>query len=484
MAVARTTAAPPAAEFHEHDPAPWWGMGELLRLAVPSVLNTVSLTLMHFVDGLMVSRVGKEALSAQMVGGIAAFTPLCFFIGLLSCVNTFASQNLGAGRKERAALYGWQGLWVAGAAAAVLAVLIAAAPALFVFFGHEPEVTRLETRYFQILMAGAGFSLAATALGAFFMGVHRPKVALAAGVVGNGVNLAGDYVLIFGKLGLPALGLTGAAIATVAGSAVQALVMFAFLAVGPYAREYQVWRQWRPHWRAILELARIGAPAGAMFIADVLMWTIFMGKVIGLFGTAALTATAILNRYWHLCFMPAIGVSTAVTAIVGRHCGARRPRLAWRRAHAGLILVEIYMITCGLAIWLARDALVGFFNDPPDPAVQDIATGAVVFILICQAFDALNVIFIGALRGAGDTLWPGIVQTALAYALGLGGSAAVAYAAPEWGIRGPWSAASVYIIILGLVMWGRFLAGKWQTVTVVEPVPLAVPVEPTVLPPA
>jgi MATE family multidrug resistance protein len=468
----------------QKDPAHWWGMGEVLRLAAPSVLNTVSFTLMQFVDGLMVSRVGHEALSAQMVGGITAFTPLCFFIGLLSCVSTFASQNLGAGRKERAALYGWQGLWLAWAAAAAMALLIAAAPWIFALFGNEPEVTRLETQYFRILVAGAGFSLSVSALGSFFMGVHRPKVPLIAGILGNAVNLAAAYTLIFGKLGLPELGVAGAAIGSVIGTVVQALIIFAFFAAGKYAREYQVWREWRPAWRPMLDLVRIGAPAGGMFIADILMWTIFMGKIIGMFGTEALTATAILNRYWQLCFMPAIGVSNAVTAIVGRYCGARQPRLAWRRAHAGLLLIEGYMVTAGIVIWLARDHLVGFFNKEPfDPAVQSIATSAVIFILICQAFDALGITFIGALRGAGDTLWPGIVQTVISYGLGLSASAVVAYKMPEWGIQGPWSAASIYIIILGLVMWGRFLRGRWQSITIVKPAPVTVPVEPSTLPP-
>lgn len=497
-----TTADPP------RDPARWWGMGEVVYLAIPTVLNTVSYTLMQFVDGWMIAFLGKEALSAQFMGGITSFTPLCFFMGVLSCVSTFASQNLGAGRKERSAVYGWQGLWVAWAAAAALAMLIPVAPWLLGLFGHEPAVAHLETRYFQVLIAGAGFALSASALGAFFLGIHRPMVTLAAGVTGNVVNLATAYVLIFGHAGFPKLGLTGAAIGSIAGAAVQMLVMLIPFLAGRIARDYAVRRQSRASWRAIKELLRIGAPAGGMFLADVLMWALFMGAVVGSFGTAHLAAAAILNRYWHLCFMPAIGVSAAVTAVVGRYCGARRPHLAWRRAHAGLVLVEAYMVTCGAAIWWGRDFLVRLFNmtaweasagDPlaflavlfggsrrelpaEDPAVQAIATSAVIFILVCQAFDALNVIFIGALRGAGDTLWPGIVQTVLAYGLGLGGSVLVAHLKPEWGSLGPWGAASGYIMLLGLVMWGRFLRGKWRTMTVVEaPVPQVE--EPAVLPP-
>ncbi|HET6442067.1 MAG TPA: MATE family efflux transporter, partial [Phycisphaerae bacterium] len=460
-----------------------WGVGEVIRLAVPTVFNTISFTIMQFVDGVMVSSVGKETFSAQLGGGISAFTTVCFFIGLLGCVSTFAAQNLGAGRPERAARYAWQGLWLGWGAAALLAVVaIPAAPYLFPLFGHAPEVTRLETLYYQILVGGAVFSLPARALGAWFIGMHRPAITLVAGVAANVVNVAANYILIFGHLGFPAMGLAGAGLGMVAGFATEAAILGAVFLVGPMAREYATRRQWALSRRELADLLRIGSPAGAMFVGDILMWTIFMAGIIGWFGTEAIAATNILNRYWHLCFMPALGLSAAVSAIVGRYCGAGKPEIAWRRAHAGLVLVEAYMVTCGIVIWLLREPLVRLFNAEADPIVQAIATRAVIFILICQAFDALSVIFIGALRGAGDTLWPGAMQLALAYGVGLGGASLIAYLKPQWGIFGPWSAASGYVIVLGLVMWGRFLSGRWKRMTVV-PAPAAVPEEVAGLPP-
>lgn len=470
-------------DLHAADPAPWWGMGEVVRLAVPSVLNTVSFTIMQFVDGWMVSRVSAEALSAQFIGGITAFTPICFFIGLVGCVSTFASQNLGAGRKDRAALFGWQGLWVAWAAAAVLALLVPAAPTLLGLYGHAADVTVMETQYFQILVGGAVFNLSARALGSWFIGIHRPKMTLLAGVTGNLVNLVGNYLFIYGMYGFPKLGLVGAGIGTVLGSAAEAAVLLTAFLAGPTAAEYAVRLQRRVSREALVELLRIGSPAGGMFLADVLVWAIFMGRIIGGFGTEALAAAAILNRYWHLCFMPAIGVSNAVSAIVGRRCGAGRQDLAWRRAHAGLALVMTYMVTCGTVIWFGREFFVGLFNETGGPVVQSIATSAVFFILLCQAFDALNVTFIGALRGAGDTLWPGVVQVILAYGLGLGGSALVAHLKPEWGSLGPWGMASAYIMLLGLAMWGRFLSGGWRRIKLVEEAPAIGPEEPVSLPP-
>jgi multidrug resistance protein, MATE family len=457
------------ATLHPVDPARGWGIGEILRLSVPTVLTTVSFTIMQFVDTLMVSRVGEEAMSAQLTGGMASFTSVCFFIGLLWCVSTFASQNLGAGRPERAALYGWQGLWLSVGAAVLLAPLIPLAPHVVALFGQTPAVQAMEAPYFQLLVGGSVFVLASQALAGFFVGLHKPGVPFIAGVAGNVVNFGAAYSLIFGEFGLPQMGLTGAALGAVIGTGVQATVLAGFFLAGPMSRRFQVWRQCRVAWGPLWELLRLGAPAGLVFAGELLMWTVFMGVIVGSFGLAAQASTNILNRYWQVCFMPAVGVSNAASAIVGRYCGAGQMRLAWRRAHAALILVEVYMVGMGLVEWLARDTLVGFFNSDHNPEVQAVATQTFIFILICQAFDALNVIFIGALRGAGDTLWPSLVQLVLAYGLGIGGSAAVAHWRPEWGVNGPWIMGSAYIAILGLVMWLRFLGGRWKTMAVVQP---------------
>ncbi|MFO8013249.1 MAG: MATE family efflux transporter [Phycisphaerae bacterium] len=468
-----------------HDPAPWLGIGEVVRLAVPTVLNTVSVTVMQFVDGWMVSKVSKEALSAQFIGAVSSFVPISFVFGVLVCVSTYASQNLGAGRPRRSSVYGWHGLWVAWGAAALMAPLIPAAPHIMAVFGHSPEVTHLETRYFQILLSGVGFALSARALGQWFIGVHRPYINVTAGVVANGVNVFANWVLIFGKFGVPALGLIGAGIGTVIGFFVEAAILATLFVREGAGHEFAVRRALSLRWSAIKDLLRRGAPIGGMFVGEVLMWAIFMGRIVGGFGTAALAAAAILNRYWHLCFVPAIGVGSAVQAIVGRYCGAQRQHLARRRTYAGLLLVEAYMVTMGFVIWFARDTLVGVFNEAGDPEVQRIATQAAIFIVICQAFDAMAITFSGALRGAGDILWPSLVQIVTAYVLGVGASWLVATVKPEWGSLGPWGTVSAYIVVLGCVMWARFASGKWRSMRVVELPPVPVPDEPPeTVPPA
>jgi MATE family multidrug resistance protein len=453
------------------DPRRWWGVGEVVRLAVPGVINATSMTLMQFVDGWMVSKVGPDRLAAQMVGGMTAFVSVTFFMGVLACVNTFASQSLGAGRPERSAAYGWQGVWLAWMAGAALAGLIPLAPAVFGWYGHAPDVMAQEITYFQIVVAGAMLSLTGRAMGSFFLGVHRPVVPLVAGLAGNLVNVAMNYLLIFGKFGFPRLELKGAAIGTVIGFAVEAAIGLGIFLVGPMARQFKTRAACRFDWEAFRGLLRIGSPAGATFLTDILMWTLFVALVVGRLehGAVQLAATAILWRYWHLAFMPAIGVGAATTALVGRYCGAGRTDLAWRRAHVALVLVESYMVTAGILLWTFRHPLVGYFNSSGDPAVQAAATQLFTVILVVQAFDALSVTFMGALRGAGDTFWPGVVQVALAWGAGLGGAKLIAVLFPEWGAFGAWSAAAAYIIILGLAMWVRFLRGRWRRAFLLAP---------------
>jgi MATE family multidrug resistance protein len=456
------------------DPRRWAGLGEVLYLAVPSIVNMTSLTVMHFVDARMVADLGKGVLGAQMIGGSASFVTATFFMGVLSCVNTFAAQNLGAGRPERAALYGWQGVWTALLAWAVLAPLIPLAPLIFRVFGHAPEVRTLETRYFQVLISGVGLMLTARALGQFFVGIHQPVVPLLSGLVGNAVNVLMNYLLIYGKFGFPALGLVGAGLGTVIGGATEAILVLGLFAFGPTARRFQVRASCRFSLQALGDLFRIGAPAGMMFLSDVLMWVVFMGVVVGQFGPAHLDAAAILNQYLRICFMPALGVGAAATALVGRYCGSRRPDLAWRRAHVAFGVVEAYMVGVGAVMWLNRGPLVAFFNQTGDPHVQQIATAVFIFILIVQVFDAMNVAFIGSLRGAGDTLVPSLIQVVLAWGMGLGGGLLVTRWWPEWGSLGAWGVATAYISVLGLAMWGRFLSGRWRRPFTGPPMPVAV----------
>lgn len=451
-------------------PREGWGFGEVLRLSWPASLTMLNTTMLKFVDGLMVSFVGPAPFSAQFLGGMFSFVPESFAIGILMVVNTYVSQNLGAGRLRQTGLYAWGGMAIAMVFACCIAPLALVAGPLFAMFGHSAEVTALETMYFRYMVISALVTLPTRVLEQFFFGIHRPRIVLVASVFANGFNVLANYALIFGKFGFPAMGLEGAAIGSVVSWVLQFVLLLAvFLA--PSLRITYATNLFRAvRLRHCLDLVRVGWPAGVQLCNDIASWTLFQAALIGPMGTEHLAASTAAMRYMGISFMPAVGIGVAATAIIGRCIGQGRPDLARRRAHAAVTAAMVYMGVCGILFTIFRHALVRFFvHVGPDEAAQaEVIVGIGTKILVCaavfQLFDAVGIVFIGALRGAGDTRWPMGVTIVLSWGLVMGGGAAAVLLLPQLSSVGPWLAASLYVVVLGAVMAWRFESGAWRKI--------------------
>ncbi|NLF32885.1 MAG: MATE family efflux transporter [Planctomycetes bacterium] len=475
-----------------NDPRRFWGLGEVLYLAAPTSLAMVNVTLMQFIDGLMVARIqpnGPEALSAQFAAGMFSFVPSTLMLGTLAVINTFVAQNFGARRLDRCGQYAWQGLYMGWAWWLLLLGLIPLAPALFGLVGHAPAVQAMEVMYFRYIIAAEGIMLASRVIERFFYGVHRPAVVYVSSLVANVVNILGDWVLIFGKWGFPAMGLHGAAIATVAGMAAGLAILAAAFLSPAIARQFGTRRQWRLHGGQIREIWRVGWPAGMQFFLDMLGWGLCITVLVGSIdtvggeplsdaGTVHLTATSVVMRYMRLSFMPAVGIGLATTALVGKYIGAGRMHLVKRRVGAAVVLGVAYMGLCGLAFWLLRYPMVRWFVslDPlkgAQAAAQlEMIVGVGAKVMICaavfQVFDGVGIVYIGALRGAGDTLWPMVVSGVLAGVIVLGGGTFMLAVLPGLESVGVWIAGSAFVISLGVAMCLRFQSGRWQRINLLE----------------
>ncbi|HAU36629.1 MAG TPA: hypothetical protein DCX07_02790 [Phycisphaerales bacterium] len=455
------------------------GLGEVLALSWPASLTMLNNTLMQFVDGLMVARVGPSSLAAQFVGGIFAFAPTSLALGMLTVVNTYVSQNLGSGRPQRCGQYAWAGIAIALVYSLTLGpLLILLSGRIFSFMPHTETVQALETTYFRYMISAMGLFLAARVLGQFFFGIHRPGIVLAASLISNLVNVGLNYVLIYGKLGMPAMGLEGAALGTLCSAGVLlGLLLAVFLAPSMHARYgTRALRQVRRSQCG--ELMRIGWPAGVQFSNDSLSWGVFISALVGQFGTAHMAASTVAMRYMSLSFMPAVGVSIATTAIVGRYIGMGRHDIAQRRAHAALVAAMAYMGLCGACFLVFRYPLARFFAAGVNSAAANIPIEQVVEIstkiLICaavfQLFDAMAIVFIGALRGAGDTFVPMVLTIVLCWTLVLGGGLVMVKHLPALESLGPWLTASLYVIVLGVLVAWRFESGRWKKIRLLDSV--------------
>ncbi len=433
---------------------------EILTLAIPTVLQMLSYTVEQFTDAYMLSKVGDAAASAAVSAGMVTFCFISFGFGILMLVNALVSTAYGADRPRDCGRYLWQGIWFGLGYSALLTLPIFWSPQLFAWMGHKAELIPLEVDYFNVTMYALVVKMLAVALGQFMLAVNRPNIVLysaAAGMVGN---IFVNWLLIYGNWGCPKLGVAGAAWGTNTAILIELLILAAVV-FSPAIRAAFHTLDWRFDGQKMRELLRIGLPSGFQTTGDVVAWTIFLAVVMPLFGPAALAANNYMLQYMKLSFMPAFGLSTAVTALVARYVGAGQPDVSEHRAHLGFKIATAYMLTCGVFYLVLRNDLMQLFSD--DPAVIELGGGLLIICAIFQLFDAMFIIYVGALRGVKDTFWPSCVQISLCWGLVVFGGYGIAKLKPEWGIYGPWSLGIIYGIILGFYLMLRFRSGRWRT---------------------
>ncbi len=456
---------------------PTSGLKEILQVAWPASVSMLARTLTQFIDGTMVARLGPATISAQGIGGLVAFVPESFSIGVLSLVNTYVSQNMGAGRLQRCGTYAYAGLGVAMLLSLLICPLAIFARPIFAAFGHSPEIQVLEAVYFRYMILSVPLTMSIRVLESFFYGLHKSGIVFVASAIANACNIFGNWVLIFGKFGFPAMGLEGAAIATVASWVLQFAILSAVFLSRPMHERFGTWLARATHMAQCRQLLAVGWPAGVSFLIDLSSWTVFTAVLIGHFGTQHLTAATAAIRWMGMSFMPSVGISIATTAIVGKYIGMGKRDIARKRAHTAMWTAMTYMGFCGIAFLLLRHEMVAMFiHVSPEQAAEGLDRAEMIAIggriMICaavfQLFDALGIVFSGALKGAGDTLWPMIARGIIVLVVLVGGGTAMVRYLPQLTSLGPYIAATAYIILSGIAVAWRFESGAWRKIDLLK----------------
>ncbi len=444
---------------------------QLLKLAIPSIVSSISLTTMHFINNYMISRLDAglpEAerinLGAAMNGGMSAWVPIMAAVGIGTAVNTMSAQSLGRNEPRHAGAYAWQGLWFSLFSFLFFWPLAYIGPWLFAHAGHEPQLVAVESRFFQILVTAAPLMLASGVMNNFFLGIHRPVNQMVAGIVGNIVDASLAYCLIFGNYGFSRMGVTGAAISSICGVTSGLLVMLTIFFWPSVGQKYGTYVHWRPHLRQMWQVLRLGIPAGIQQGSDILSWAVFSVGIIGSLGTVYSNAQSTVMQYLFVSFMPAVGMGIAVSAMVGRKIGERRFDQARAAVRTGQIMTMCYMGACGLVFLLMRHQLAHFFlGDSPATAV---AAQLLILAAMFQLADACNVVFISALRGAGDVTRPTYVMMSLSWVICVGGGYTVMHLLPHTHALGPWVMATLYIGSVACYVMFRWRSNQWQKLDV------------------
>ncbi len=446
--------------------------GEVLRVCLPLVMGMGATMVMEFTDRVFLANYSVAAISAALPAGIAAFLFMAFLGGVGGYISVFIAQYNGAGRNGRIGVALWQGIYFTLLAGLILvAISIYGAKPLFELAGHSEEVRVLEEIYFSILCRGAILHVAAHTLSGFFTGRGMTRPVMVSNLVGMAVNIPLDYALINGVWGFPELGITGAALATVASWGVIVLILALAIFTKENERRFAVFSG-RGFDREIFgRLLRFGIPGAMQFSIDIFAFTFFI-LMVGRIGTIELAATNIVLSINSLAFMPAMGFSYGISALVGQALGQGKPEQARRITWSGVHLLCGFTLLLDLLFILAPQAIISLFI--PDAGLQadyaHVMPLAINLLRVVAAYillDALYMTFCAVLKGAGDTrfiMWSvGMVSfCAMLLPLYLG------IEIFQWGIYFAWYCVLFYIALLFTLSAFRYRQGKWQKMLVVE----------------
>lgn len=446
------------------------GIAEVLALAIPLMISTASWTLMQVTDRVFLLWHSKAEMAAAMPAGMLLFTLQSFPLGVLSYLNTFVAQYDGAERPDEIGRVMGQGLWIAAIFTVPALALIPFAPTLFLLAGHGAEMAGREAIYFQILSYGVPAGYLAQTYSTFYTGRGHVMLVMCVNIGAALLNIVLDYVWIFGYFGFPEGGIAGAAWATITAEWAKAITFAICLYASPDNRPFELWKglNWDSH--LIGRIFYFGGTNGLNMFTEVGAFTIFL-LVMGQLGEEAVGATSIAFQVNSMAFMPVIGMGIAVSTLVGRELGSERPDRAERATWNALIVAMIYSIPFAAAYFFLPDWFLMAHEAGVEAsdfvATRDTVAVLLRFVAIYCLFDTMNVVFVSAIKGAGDMLF--VLAATSVIGLTTMSTGVLGLTFWNFGLIECWWAITGWIVALGLAFLVRFLQGTWREMRVIEP---------------
>lgn len=440
---------------------------ELWILSYPLIVTMAAQVLMQFVDRMFLAWYSHEALAACVPAGVLAMTFGALFMGLASYTSVFISQYYAKKKFASVTISLWQGIFLALISWALVAALTPVGNGLIRLFNHGPSVTPLEITYFSILNLLGGVMIVNNALSGFFSGRGKTLIPMYVTLGGNFVNVALDYVLIFGKFGVAPMGIRGAAWATVWGG-VAMLLIYGVLIFSSRTRQSFRITQLAGFYKPVFsKLVRFGVPNGFGFMMDFLSFTLFT-FMVGNIDVISLQASNIVMSMQPLVFTVILGLGGGIQILVSKYQGLKRPDLSVQVVKNASKLGFSYAVSVGLLFFFAAPLLVELFIAPGSPNAPEIAakTYPLMKLISCfVVFDAAYLIFGEAIRGAGDTKFYMHVMTGCAWGLLVPGTWVLVYKMHA-SVFAVWSWLTFYAGLTAVFMVWRFLQGKWKTIEI------------------
>lgn len=444
-------------------PATWRDeLRALLTLAGPLVAANLMQMAVWAIDVVFVARLGTVEFAAATLGVFLYSLVLWALMGLTTACAPLIAAELGrrrhAVRQVRRSFR--MAMWLALFVTLPFILLLLVGERIFLLAGQDPQVAARAGDFLRIMALAMLPAVFASIMRTAAAALGRPNWAMGVTAFALCTGLLGNWLLVFGHAGFPALGLEGSALASVVTSVAMMLAYVAILLFDPKLRRYRLFGHWWHHeWSRLVEIARLGVPIALTFTLE---GALFGGAAVlmGLIGVTEVAAHAIALNIAALAFQVPLGVAQAATIRVGLGYGARD--LAWiRRAGWTAIVVGTgFMFVTALMMWTIPRLLVSIYIDvdaPSEAAVVALAVQYLAVAAVFQLFDGAQAVAAGALRGVQDTRVPMVIAGVGYWVAGFGIAILLGFGAGWEGV-GIWTGlAAGLVVVSALLLW------RWNT---------------------
>ena len=442
---------------------------DVLVVALPMLLSMSFDTIMTFIDRLFLSKLGPAEMNAALGAGAVQLALTMFFTGAISYTTAMVAQRLGAKKTSDCARVFMQAVYLSLISVPLLYLTI---PLGHVAFGMEhlpADQLEYQKTYFNILMFGGIINLVRNAAPCFFSGIGETKIVMKAAFVGMIVNVACNFVLIYGLGPIPALGVAGAAYGTLIGNLVSTIILFVKFFAKSCNSRFNTRSSFAFSWPLTRELLQKGIPSGVEMFLNMSAFQLMILMFHAL-GPDAATASSVMFNWDMVAYVPLMGLEVASTSLVGRYVGARDAAAATRSTYSGLKLGWGYSLIMGIFFVFLPGVLTDIFR--PDVAeasaeaiaIFDAARPMSIFMLRIATFyivvEVLLVVYAGALRGAGDTVW--VMFTCAIMNWCVSGALYVAAYIFHLPAHYAWIAVVAVYSTAPVIFWWRWKSGKWR----------------------
>lgn len=432
---------------------------KVISIAWPAVTELVLVSLFGAIDMIMVGSLGPESIASVGLTNQPVFLIMAVFQALNIGGTAIVSRSIGAKNLKEAQNTTKQLLLVTAFLSMIIIIpAVGFVKQLYIFMGAEEKVAILGLNYFRLVLWGVIFQNLSLSIAAVLRGSGDTKTSMKINIASNIANVIMNYLLIFGKLGLPSLGVTGAGLATFISRIIAFVALLSFMFLSNSVLKLSFKNLFEFDLKLIHRVIKIGFPSA---LEQLVLRTgnLFFVKVVAGLGTVVFAAHQISINILSLSFTAGMAFGMSASVLIGQSLGAGNYKLAEEYGKEVRFLGTLVSSAMGVVLLIFTEEIIGFYSS--DAEVIKNASMVLRMIAFIQPFQAAQLILAGGLRGAGDTKWP--LYSTMAGIWGIRISLAYFFIyVMKAGLVGAWLGICIDQIIRYIILYFRFRTGKWQ----------------------